>query len=287
MIRTMPAIYFADDSAATAPSPEAPAAAAPTDAPDASAPSDDLPELPEGQDTFDRAYVEKLRNEAAEKRVALKNYEGIDAEQARRDRAALETLSTPEGLVAGFMDIANALSISGKEAEDFLNKALDIAEDQVEDEADAAGETLTQAQIDERVNAILQEKVLNPMKEQEEEQFAGQVRTRIDGVFDKHAIPAEDRQFLVAAAGDALPDETRDLDAIEAAVEKAIEAYDARIEERVQSHLKAKKETAAASPTVLKGGGSGAGDGTAAKEEPRSIKDVIRARREGKVKVGQ
>ena len=198
------------------------------------------------------------------------------------------TFKTADGQPTGFdVDIANALSISGKEAEDFLSKALDIAEDQVEDEADAAGETLTQAQIDELVNAILQEKVLNPMKEQEEEQFAGQVRTRIDGVFDKHAIPAEDRQFLVAAAGDALPDETRDLDAIEAAVEKAIEAYDARIEERVQSHLKAKKETAAASPTVLKGGGSGAGDGTAAKEEPRSIKDVIRARREGKVKVGQ
>lgn len=79
-----PAVTAEAPAAAEAPVTEAPAAAAPvTEAPAAEAPAAEAPAGDvdpfdvEGTDTFDRSYVEKLRNEAAERRTALKPYEEV------------------------------------------------------------------------------------------------------------------------------------------------------------------------------------------------------------------
>jgi hypothetical protein len=113
------------DPAGAPPSPAAQAAAAaaaatPAPAPPP-APEPEIDPLPEDQDTFDRAYVEKIRGEAAKHRTAknevLAHFEGYtEQERTRFLQLAQELHSSPETALDEFQAITNRLATQlGKE----------------------------------------------------------------------------------------------------------------------------------------------------------------------------
>ena len=118
------------ESSATPPSPEAVSAAAEAaavpKAPEPPAPDPEIEEIPEG-DTFDRAYVERLRNEAAKHRTAkqdmLRHFDGYsDAERTRFLELAAKLQSSPEEALEEFRGVTNRLAAQlGKEP--FMNEA--------------------------------------------------------------------------------------------------------------------------------------------------------------------
>ena len=72
-------------------------------------------ELPEGEDTFDRPYVEKLRSEAASKRTELRGFkEAFDGytpeETARFLELAADLNANPEKALEGFQGVTDRLA---------------------------------------------------------------------------------------------------------------------------------------------------------------------------------
>jgi hypothetical protein len=118
------------ESSATPPSPEAVSAAAEAaavpKAPEPPAPDPEIEEIPEG-DTFDRAYVERLRGEAAKHRTAkqdlMRHFDGYsDAERTRFLELAAKLQSSPEEALEEFRGVTNRLAAQlGKEP--FMNEA--------------------------------------------------------------------------------------------------------------------------------------------------------------------
>lgn len=118
------------ESSATPPSSEAVSAAAEAaavpKAPEPPAPDPEIEEIPEG-DTFDRAYVERLRGEAAKHRTAkqdmLRHFDGYsEAERTRFLELAAKLQSSPEEALEEFRGVTNRLAAQlGKEP--FMNEA--------------------------------------------------------------------------------------------------------------------------------------------------------------------
>lgn len=118
------------EAAPPPPSPEAVSAAAEAaavpKAPEPPAPDPEIEEIPEG-DTFDRAYVERLRGEAAKHRTAkqdmLRHFDGYsEAERTRFLELAAKLQSSPEEALEEFRGVTNRLAAQlGKEP--FMNEA--------------------------------------------------------------------------------------------------------------------------------------------------------------------
>lgn len=152
------------ESSATPPSPEAVSAAAEAaavpKAPEPPAPDPEIEEIPEG-DTFDRAYVERLRGEAAKHRTAkqdlMRHFDGYsDAERTRFLELAAKLQSSPEEALEEFRGVTNRLAAQlGKEP--FMNEAptpdpISVSEPEPVD----AGSALTASDVERLVTERLE-----------------------------------------------------------------------------------------------------------------------------------
>lgn len=134
-----------------APAADAPESEAPVSEPVTEAEVEhEVPTLPEGQDTFDRAYVEKLRKEAANYRERAKKYnevfEGYEAEAVEEWLSLASTLKAdPKAAAQRFAELADAIR------EQYGDAAADAVEEAVAADADAnpaADKPLTRAELE-------------------------------------------------------------------------------------------------------------------------------------------
>ena len=140
--------FLASDGEVAAPAETAPETAAPVSAPVAEA---EVPEPPANQDTFDRAYVEKLRKESANYRERAKRYQeafdGYEPEAVDEFLGLAQSLrADPLNTAERFQELADAIrSQYGNAAGDEAEAALGIADN---DPDLSDNKPLTQADFD-------------------------------------------------------------------------------------------------------------------------------------------
>lgn len=237
---------------------DTPVADAPVDAPVADAPAADP--FDSGQATFDRPYVEKLRNEAAANRVKAKEYEDKASRYSKFDGIDQTDLDV-------FGELANRYKTGDLEgaAEFARNIASQLSPAQRGDVAEATGAAPTDAPL-----------------------------TRAE--FDKLMAEREQTQSVEAAQADLVREATElgygpgtlgHLDVMRIASEgfKATGQIDlaaaaAKVKEMqdalLDSYIESKKADAARSPKSAPSGGAASG----AKEAPKTLKDADAASRE-------
>lgn len=238
-------------------------------------------EVPEGVDRFDRTYVEQLRQQAADYRTRARTaHEQLselgDVEAAKQALAWRQELQTEAGVIKMFYDAGHALGLGDKEIEQLFGDGTTPDEDEDDSDLDLP---VTMRELKE----FLAKEVLAPQQQQLEAarqaEFAQQLKTRIDGVFDELGVTEQERG-AVAALADQLIDPSKgdDAAAIEQAVRDATKQWNDAAAARVKAYVDGKRKVAASVPKTPDGGAPPAGEGET-EPPPRSIAEAIERRR--------
>ena len=200
---------MSEEASTNSPSPEAvqAAAAAAAEAPAAPAPPSEpeIEEIPEG-DTFDRAYVEKLRGEAAKHRTRARSFEEAfagytDAEQARFLDLAKNLNHNPEAALEEFRSVTNRLAGQlGKEpimSEDPTNtnpaQAAEVAAPS--EAASPAVSALTAADID----ALVESKLAAAQQQQQQQSEVERTFAEAEALDPAYKDPAAKAHLFAVA----------------------------------------------------------------------------------------
>lgn len=245
-----------------------------------------LAEPDESVQQFERAHVEKLRREAAARRVEARElkekYGDLDPDAARNGIQILERLQTQEGVLEAAYATLEALGMQPADIETTL-KALVSGEPDEEDpdldlpmtkrewleyeaeQAKKAGQTAEEARKEATIKAM-NDKIVETFVELE--------------VSDE-----DDRQVLLTIADQIAAKtktDTTDINLLPDVLRAAKAEMDRRASEAAKKLLLAKVSQRDSSPTSLAGGG-GTGDGEVdPPKENRTLAEVIADRRNSK-----
>lgn len=221
-------------------------------------------ELPAGQDTFDRAYVEKLRKEAATYRTKNKEFSDLgDVERIKQGLQIVEALEKPDGVNQLFWESAQILGFDPDELEDFVSGRTN----RIPTTDDGTPATPDAIEAVEELRAEIQS--------EREERITAERTAVVTSTLDTLKVPDDETvRYAVLSLGNQFVDlddpRTTTKDII-AAVKKGQEAYVKLTEAEVQRYLASKAEDANQTPTALTGGGSVTGTNP---EPPKDVKEA-------------
>jgi hypothetical protein len=217
--------------------------------------------LPEGQDTFDRKYVEELRAREAKYRVKARDITkevadlgGLDSvKEAARIR---DQLQTDDGVVAMFIESGRALGLGVEQMETLFGEAEAAAN---KDAKELGEKPLTKAEV----IALLQEQVLNPLAQRDQESQAVVARQTIDstvrGLGMDPKSDTDDIDIVLRLADKYLDANDMNPTHIAAAVEKGFADFGKLSSERHDKYVKDKRETKAKVPSSTAAGSAAGG----------------------------
>ena len=156
--------------------------------------------LPEGQDTFDRAYVEKLRAEAAQRRTQLRefeqHFEGFSPEERTRFMSMAHKITTdPEAALEDFQGVVTRLAQSlGKEI-----TSVDVEQAPEPEEQEAAAPEPAGALTADDVARLVEERLAAEREQAAKDDEVAQTFAEAEALSDDYKTPAG-KAFLLGVA---------------------------------------------------------------------------------------
>lgn len=204
--------------------------------------------LAEGVDTFDRAYVESLRDREAKYRIKARDLAtkvgDLDIDAARAAMEWQQSLQTDEGVVSMFIEAGRALGLGLSELESlFGNEQSTAPESGVTDLSQMNDDdVLTVAQM----KALLQEQIIAPQQEQAQAQAIAAATAAVDETLAALGYEkGDDRIETLLRIGEKFLPEDKGMDpeAIRTAVRRAHEELEALVARQAEQYIAGKRET--------------------------------------------
>lgn len=272
------------DEALETSTPAEPAAAseAPAPAPEPAAEADpawaEPDEIGEGVQQFERAYVEKLRGQAADYRTRARDlHEKVETwggtERVEQAVKFLTDAGTEEGTIKLFIEAGQALGLGFDKLESLFDKVDAAAAAEVEAAAPADDDVLTWKEARE----LLQKEVLEPAQRAQEQTIINTARATVaDSLKD---VPKEDHAAVLALGQEHIADGDFDPEHIRAAVRKGVEILQTTRARDREAYLAEKLKELQDTPSAT--GGSGAPGG----EAPAPPKNWEEAKARGRLRI--
>lgn len=242
--------------------------------------------LPDDQETFDREYVEALRERAETVRTAGKGYADLGDPDVVKEAVELkEMLKSEEGVISLFVESGQALGYGVKELEAFIDSEVGKAAVAAVEEPDPDDDLpMTRGEFKAQMDQAIKDRVEKPALERQESDRQRDAKATVDQTLADLKVTDPDEARAVLAYGQAhLGADDWSPESIRAAVRRGHEELQAQIKKQSQEYLKGKKESKAKQPGSIGAGGS---PGGTEPEEAQSVEEA-KARVREKLRKGQ
>lgn len=232
-------------------------------------------ELPQG-DQFDRAYVEKLRNEAAGYRTKARDLESFMESSGGRERLErlVEATTTEEGVFSLFVEAGKKLGLGINELQSLF--AGGAGDDEDEDDDDTDDKPLTRRELEQLLEQKLEQEVRRPLTQQRQEQAIAEGERAVVQTLDQLGVTDDDdRRLIMRLAEDFAPPDgdprAYDPRVLAESIRKAHEHFETLQSRYGERYVQRKRQT---TTNPLTGGGGGSPTMVLPKE-PKNVQEAI------------